>query len=192
MVYPVTPHMRVRGMGRDVTTSILGGLGQKGGQVKRAVGHCKGAIGGAGPLNLGAVAVQFDPIAIGVIKINRFGHTMIGGAGQGPIRFDQATQSIGKRRAVGEQKGGVVKASLGFFPDQVLITIEDTGIGIESEDLQHVFEPFYRASNASNHKGHGIGLSLIQKIVKLHKGDIQVESIKGEGTTVKVSLPYSL
>lgn len=89
-------------------------------------------------------------------------------------------------------EGGVVKASLGFFPDYVLITIKDTGIGIESEELQHIFEPFYRATNASNHKGHGIGLSLIQKIVKLHKGDIKIESIKGEGTTVEVSLPYSL
>ncbi len=89
-------------------------------------------------------------------------------------------------------EGGVVKASLGFFPDHVLITIKDSGIGIESEDLPHIFEPFYRASNASNHKGHGIGLSLIQKIVKLHKGDIQIESNKGEGTTVKVSLPYSI
>ena len=89
-------------------------------------------------------------------------------------------------------EGGVVKASLGFFPEHVLITIKDTGIGIDSDDLQHIFEPFYRAKNAANLKGHGIGLSLIQKIVKLHKGDIQIESRKGEGTTVRVSLPYSL
>lgn len=89
-------------------------------------------------------------------------------------------------------EGGVVKASLGFYPDHVQITIKDTGIGIESEELEHIFEPFYRATNASNHKGHGVGLSLIQKIVNLHRGNIKIESNKGEGTTVKVTLPYSL
>jgi len=88
--------------------------------------------------------------------------------------------------------GGVVKASIGFFDDHVLISISDKGIGIDSDDLQLIFEPFFRAKNAVNHKGHGIGLSLIQKIVKLHNGHIRVESERETGTTVFVTLPYTL
>lgn len=89
-------------------------------------------------------------------------------------------------------EGGVVKASLGFFPEYVVISIRDNGIGISSEEIQYIFEPFFRAKNAVNHRGHGIGLSLIQKIVRLHKGTIDIESQTGKGTTVTVTLPYSL
>lgn len=88
--------------------------------------------------------------------------------------------------------GGPVKASLSFLKNHVLISISDQGIGIDKEELNLVFEPFYRAKNAVNHKGHGIGLSLIQKIVRLHNGQISIESQSGKGTTVLVTLPYTL
>ncbi|MBW6491794.1 MAG: HAMP domain-containing histidine kinase [Lentimicrobium sp.] len=88
--------------------------------------------------------------------------------------------------------GGPVKASLSFLKNNVTISISDHGIGIDKEDLVLVFDPFYRAKNAVNHKGHGIGLSLIQKIVKLHKGQIRIDSQPGRGTTVQVTLPYTL
>lgn len=87
--------------------------------------------------------------------------------------------------------GKPVKATLNYNPDHALITVSDHGIGIEQVDLQHIFEPFYRSQNAVNHKGHGIGLSLISKIVKLHHGQIHVDSKPGSGTVVSVSIPYN-
>jgi len=64
----------------------------------------------------------------------------------------------------------------------------DSGIGIADEDLKHIFEPFYRGANKGFAEGNGIGLSLTQRIVLLHKGDVKVQS-KASGTTFSVVLP---
>ena len=69
------------------------------------------------------------------------------------------------------------------------LIFRDQGIGIPQRDLTNIFEPFYRGSNTTNIKGHGIGLSMVKGIVKLHNGLIQVTSEEGKGTTVTVNLP---
>ena len=69
------------------------------------------------------------------------------------------------------------------------IMISDSGIGIPDKDLDHIFQPFYRASNSTSARGHGIGLSLVQKIVQIHKGTIQVKSKLGEGTIFTILFP---
>lgn len=69
------------------------------------------------------------------------------------------------------------------------IKFEDRGIGIPTEDIPNIFEPFYRGSNTKNTKGHGIGLSMVKGIVKLHKGVIELNSKEGNGTTILVSFP---
>lgn len=88
--------------------------------------------------------------------------------------------------------GKTVNAVLNYNPDDIHIQVSDKGIGIGTEDLPHIFEPFYRAKNAQTIKGHGIGLSLISKIVNLHNGSIKIKSEEGKGTTVDVRLPYQL
>jgi signal transduction histidine kinase len=65
----------------------------------------------------------------------------------------------------------------------------DHGIGIDSEDLAHVFEPFHRGRNTLAVRGHGIGLSLADRIVRLHRGTIGVVSELGKGTTFEILLP---
>lgn len=72
---------------------------------------------------------------------------------------------------------------------KIIIQFIDSGIGINSTDLKQIFEPFYRASNALAFKGHGIGLSLVERIVKLHNGTITASSVPTRGTTFTVSLP---
>ena len=67
------------------------------------------------------------------------------------------------------------------------VTIRDHGIGIPPEDLPHVFEPFFRASNTGSVMGHGVGLALAKAILEKHGARIKVESQQGEGTTVQVS-----
>lgn len=66
------------------------------------------------------------------------------------------------------------------------IRLFDNGPGIEKKELLNVFQPFYRANNSSRIKGHGIGLSLSQRIISIHKGTIEIESSLGEGTQVTV------
>ena len=70
-------------------------------------------------------------------------------------------------------------------------TISDTGIGIDSESLQHLFDPFFRSSDViSKHiEGSGLGLAIVKNIVDYKGGTISVTSRQGEGTTFTVTLP---
>ena len=68
----------------------------------------------------------------------------------------------------------------------VNIAIKDNGIGIANTELQHIFQPFYRAPNAFKLPGSGIGLSLAEKIIRLHNGKIEVSSIISKGTIFTV------
>ena len=73
--------------------------------------------------------------------------------------------------------------------DHLHIITSDTGIGIPQKELDHVFEPFFRASNSQKYQGYGIGLPLSLNIIRLHHGRIKVTSKEGSGTTVLVVLP---
>ena len=69
------------------------------------------------------------------------------------------------------------------------IMISDSGIGIPPEELQHIYEPFFRGSNSTGFHGHGIGLPLANNIIRLHKGRIRVSSTVNKGTEVTIILP---
>lgn len=71
-----------------------------------------------------------------------------------------------------------------------VICFSDTGIGISDESMAKIFTPFYRGENASSAKGHGLGMPLAQKIVKLHGGTLTVESQTGKGTIFTVEIPH--
>lgn len=72
------------------------------------------------------------------------------------------------------------------FEESVEITVRDTGTGIPADILPHVFEPFFTTKRG---KGTGLGLSISQAYIRSHGGDIRVNSIPGEGTTVRFTLP---
>ncbi|MBO9673753.1 MAG: HAMP domain-containing histidine kinase [Sphingobacteriaceae bacterium] len=69
------------------------------------------------------------------------------------------------------------------------IGVTDRGIGIPQSDIQHIFEPFFRASNTNDFKGYGVGLPLSLNIIRLHRGSIAIKSQEGVGTEIKVLLP---
>lgn len=74
-----------------------------------------------------------------------------------------------------------------------VILVQDTGIGIPANEIPHVFQDFYRASNVPRHKvpGSGVGLTEVKKMIERFKGAIQINSEEGKGTAVKVLLPLS-
>lgn len=75
--------------------------------------------------------------------------------------------------------------------NRVVMNFSDTGIGISEDELKMIFQPFYRAKNALSIKGHGIGLSLVEKIITLHKGKITVRSELSNGSTFTLTLPLN-
>jgi signal transduction histidine kinase len=88
--------------------------------------------------------------------------------------------------------GGDVFISLARVGDQARIICQDTGPGIPSEDLPHIFERFYRAEKSRTRgrtTGFGLGLSITKWIVDHHNGRIEVDSKEGEGTTFAIWLP---
>ena len=81
----------------------------------------------------------------------------------------------------------VVKAEL---KDTILITISDNGAGIDENELEHLFDRYYRGTSTSQKpEGSGLGLAIAKQIVTLHKGDIRASSRPGEGTDFVISLP---
>ncbi len=71
----------------------------------------------------------------------------------------------------------------------VKVSVRDTGIGIDEQDLSRLFEPYFRARSASGIAGTGIGLNIVREIVDLHGGTVTVSSVPGEGATFTVVLP---
>lgn len=70
--------------------------------------------------------------------------------------------------------------------NSIKITITDIGIGIPPEDIPHLYEPFFRGKIASKYTGYGLGLPLAMKIIRMHNGEIQVQSETGKGTVVNI------
>jgi signal transduction histidine kinase len=77
-----------------------------------------------------------------------------------------------------------------FSSNKVFIRFSDTGIGISPEDMKLLFEPFYRGENHHFSAGHGIGMTLVERIVKLHGGAISVNSQQGEGTVYTLTFEH--
>ncbi|MER3476112.1 MAG: hypothetical protein C4287_05580 [Leptolyngbya sp. ERB_1_2] len=84
--------------------------------------------------------------------------------------------------------------TLGFWelPEgRVVITVQDTGIGIEIEDQEKIFQEFWQIHQSSTRKnqGTGLGLAIVRALVELMQGSISVNSQVGQGTTFRVELP---
>lgn len=68
----------------------------------------------------------------------------------------------------------------------VILSVEDDGIGIAEDELEKIFERFYRSDASRTVKGTGLGLSMVKRIAELHNASVQVDSKLGEGSIFKI------
>ena len=85
--------------------------------------------------------------------------------------------------------GTPVNIGLGVVERDIIIIVKDNGIGIPPDEMDYIFDPYFRASNTGNHEGYGIGLPLARNIVRLHGGKLIITSQLGKGTSVEIHLP---
>ena len=90
-------------------------------------------------------------------------------------------------------EGGTVRITLDSEPMMFTVSVEDTGIGIPEEDLQNIFERFYRVDKSHSREigGTGLGLAIARAAVHMHKGAIRAESRQGEGSRFDIKIPLS-
>lgn len=107
-----------------------------------------------------------------------------------PARIQEVTNNL-IDNAIKYTEAGKVTIGLTGDRNVVQIFIKDTGMGIEAEDIPHLFQKFYRVDNSATRttSGTGLGLFICRKIVELYKGQIWVQSKKGQGSTFYINLP---
>lgn len=88
--------------------------------------------------------------------------------------------------------GGHIDIEMHPEKDMLITTVTDNGVGIPEEDIAHIFERFYRVekSRTSDAGGTGLGLAIAKELVEAHGGQISIQSRQGEGTAVRIAIPF--
>jgi len=100
-------------------------------------------------------------------------------------QIQQVLVNLVKNASQAMTTGGTLTLQTGENSDAVWVSVADTGGGIPQEQLNRIFEPFYTTKK----KGSGLGLMIVQRIVRAHNGRIELESHVGKGTTFRIWLP---
>lgn len=100
-------------------------------------------------------------------------------------QLQQVLVNLIKNASQAMSKGGILTLQTGETDDGVWISVADTGGGIPQEQINRIFEPFYTTKK----KGTGLGLMIVQRIIRAHDGRIELESRVGRGTTFRIWLP---
>ncbi|MBS6366876.1 MAG: HAMP domain-containing protein [Clostridiales bacterium] len=108
-------------------------------------------------------------------------------------RIEQVIMNIVSNAIKYTPDGGQIDITAGMEDKQVFVRISDNGIGIPQKDLPRLFERFYRVDKARSRAsgGTGLGLSIAKEILNQHHGEIAIDSVYGEGTTVTITLPIA-
>lgn len=159
-------------------------------------------------LQQGHLSLQLAPLDLGEL-VARIGdevrptfdrHALVLDTGGSPLpvlgdalRLEQVLQNLLNNAVKYSPEGGTVLVRLSRHGAEARVAVVDQGIGIPAAALPHVFQRFYRASNANPRQvnGMGIGLYVVHEIVTLHGGRVAVESVEGQGSTFTVGLPLA-
>ncbi len=106
-----------------------------------------------------------------------------------PVRLRQVFDNIVGNAIKYSNDQGEVSVSMRFEAEQIIVQVTDNGPGIPAKDQAHIFDKFYRASNASARSGSGLGLAIVKSIVEAHQGRVWVESAIGRGSSFFIVLP---
>ncbi len=106
-------------------------------------------------------------------------------------RIEQVVMNIVSNAIKYTPDGGKIDITVGRRERNIFVRVSDNGIGIPEKDLPRLFERFYRVDKARSREsgGTGLGLSIAKEILTQHKGDIRIDSVFGEGTDVRITLP---
>jgi two-component system, sporulation sensor kinase E len=102
-------------------------------------------------------------------------------------QMQQVMVNLVKNAVQAMTKGGSLTLQTGETGDSVWVSVTDTGGGIPQEQINRIFEPFYTTKK----KGTGLGLMIVQRIIRAHNGRVELESNVGRGTTFRIWLPLS-
>ena len=109
------------------------------------------------------------------------------------VKFTLAISNLIENGIKYNEPGGFVHVSLNADHRYCYIRVEDSGMGIPEESLDHIFDRFYRADKSHSREigGNGLGLAITKNAIEMHHGEIKVASTLGEGTTFDVRVPLS-
>lgn len=108
-----------------------------------------------------------------------------------PRAFKQMILNLLSNAIKFSERGGTVSVSAAVEGSRLVVRVIDNGVGIGTEDLKRIGDPFFQAGKTyqRRHEGTGLGLSIVKSLVAMHGGEMTVTSQIGEGTTVTVALP---
>ncbi len=104
-------------------------------------------------------------------------------------RFRQVAANLIDNAVKYSETGGIVTIRGKSADSNIVIEVEDQGIGIEEKDLPYIWDRLYRADSSRSAPGLGLGLGLVKAVVEAHRGKVSVESTPGEGTTFRIGIP---
>jgi two-component system NtrC family sensor kinase len=107
-----------------------------------------------------------------------------------PLKIQQALLALFMNAIEAIGQHGKLSIQTLTAGENIILRIKDTGMGIQSSDLPHIFEPFY--TTKGNSKGTGLGLAVVYGIVTHHRGDVCVEETSAKGTVFKIKLPIAV
>ena len=120
----------------------------------------------------------------GIVLKEKLGHQLPLAPIDG-TQMQQMLVNLVKNAMQAMTKGGTLTLATGESSEGVWVSVADTGCGIADEQLKHIFEPFYTTKK----KGTGLGLMIVQRVVRAHNGRIELDSRTGRGTVFRVWLP---
>jgi signal transduction histidine kinase len=106
-------------------------------------------------------------------------------------RLFQVVSNLLANAAKFTRAGGTVRLSVGRDAEGGYVEVTDSGVGIDPDELTHVFERFWRGRAAAGREGSGVGLAIVAELARAHGGTVEVHSSPGHGSTFRVRLPLA-